>query len=93
MAQNTAVKARIIGRVQGVSYRAWTQETALTYGLNGWVRNCDDGTVEAVFSGPEDRVKAMLTACRTGPPAAKVEAIETGPAEAGLVGKNFEIRR
>ena len=41
MVQNTAVKARIAGRVQGVSYRAWTQETALTYGLTGWVRNCD----------------------------------------------------
>ena len=93
MAQNTAVKARIIGRVQGVSYRAWTQETARTYGLTGWVRNCDDGTVEAVFAGPEDRVKTMLTACRTGPPAAKVEEIETGPADAGTVGNSFEIRR
>ena len=40
------------GRVQGVGYRAWTEDTAILNGLDGWVRNRRDGTVEAVFAGP-----------------------------------------
>jgi acylphosphatase len=88
---DTTVKARITGRVQGVSYRAWTRETALEYGLTGWVRNCADGSVEAVFSGPDERVKAMLTACLNGPTAAEVEDVRTEAAD--WSGEGFEIRR
>ena len=47
------VLARISGRVQGVSFRVWTQFEAEKLGLSGWVRNEDDGSVTALISGPE----------------------------------------
>ena len=70
-----SVRAVISGRVQGVWYRAWTEKEATERGLSGWVRNCSDGTVEAVFSGTEADVDAMLVACRTGPRLARVEGV------------------
>ncbi|PWC39294.1 acylphosphatase [Azospirillum sp. TSO35-2] len=76
-----AVRARIIGRVQGVWYRGWTVETATGLGLSGWVRNRSDGTVEALFAGPADAVDRMLAACRRGPGAAVVRDVVTEPAQ------------
>ena len=73
------------GRVQGVGYRAWTEDTALRYDLEGWVRNRRDGTVEAVFSGPDERVEAMLEACRHGPSAARVDALDVTDGSADLL--------
>ena len=64
------------GRVQGVGYRAFVEHEALRLGLDGWVRNRRDGTVEAMFSGADDVVAAMIDACRRGPPAARVEAVD-----------------
>ena len=72
----TICRVVIRGRVQGVGYRAWIEYTALEVGLEGWVRNRRDGTVEALFVGPADEVAAMLEACRQGPPGARVEAID-----------------
>jgi acylphosphatase len=66
----------IRGRVQGVGYRAWAEYTALDHGLDGWVRNRRDGSVEAVFAGAVDVVDAMIDACRRGPPGARVDAID-----------------
>lgn len=66
----------IRGRVQGVGYRAWTEHTALKRGLEGWVRNRRDGSVEAVFAGAKESVAAMMEAVRRGPPGAWVEAVE-----------------
>jgi acylphosphatase len=81
----TAVHVRIYGRVQGVFFRAWTEDEATARGLSGWVRNRSDGTVEAVFSGPEAKVDEMVAACRRGPPLAEVTRIEQSPAgEAAL---------
>jgi len=86
-----AVRARIFGRVQGVWYRGWTVEQATRLGLTGWVCNRADGTVEALFAGPSDRVDAMLSACREGPPSALVRDIAVEPAsDPGLDG--FEQR-
>jgi len=65
------------GRVQGVWFRAWTQQEASALGLDGWVRNCRDGTVEAVFRGPVDAVDAMLELCGQGPPDARVLRVDT----------------
>jgi acylphosphatase len=73
------VRVRIAGRVQGVWYRGWTVEEATRRGLDGWVRNRRDGTVEAVFAGPPEAVEAMIAACRRGPPSARVESVETTP--------------
>src|SRR5262249_52467947 len=64
----TMYRVVIRGRVQGVGYRAWTEYAALDLGLEGWVRNRRDGTVEALFAGSADAVEAMLDACRQGPP-------------------------
>lgn len=76
-----AVRARIHGRVQGVWYRGWTVETASAFGLHGWVRNRADGTVEALFAGPAATVDRMVEACRSGPPSARVTAVEVEAAE------------
>jgi acylphosphatase len=73
------------GRVQGVGYRAWTERAALTRGLTGWVRNCRDGSVEAVFIGDEDAIAAMVEACRAGPTGAIVDAVDQRHANPGEV--------
>ena len=70
-----AVLVRIEGRVQGVWFRAWTVEQARKRGLTGWVRNRQDGTVEAVFCGAPSAVQSMLDAARCGPEAARVERL------------------
>jgi acylphosphatase len=64
------------GRVQGVGFRAWIEYAALDHGLEGWVRNRRDGSVEAVFAGPPAVVAAMVAACRHGPPGARVDAMD-----------------
>jgi acylphosphatase len=64
------------GRVQGVGFRAWTEVTALERGLQGWVRNRRDGSVEAVLAGPPDVVAAMIEACKEGPLGARVESVD-----------------
>ena len=79
-ADATAVRARIRGKVQGVWFRRWTVETAQGLGLRGWVRNRSDGSVEALFVGPQVAVEAMLAACHRGPQAARVAAVESNPA-------------
>jgi acylphosphatase len=66
----------IRGRVQGVGYRAWVDHQATQRHLEGWVRNRRDGSVEALFAGPEDVVAAMIAACRRGPSSARVEAVQ-----------------
>jgi acylphosphatase len=76
-----AVRVRIEGRVQGVWFRAWTEDRARALGLGGWVRNRRDGSVEALFAGPESAVAAMLAACRQGPPAARVTNVVEEPAD------------
>jgi acylphosphatase len=59
-----------------VWFRGSTQQRAQALGLAGWVRNCPDGSVEAVFEGPADAVAAALAFCGEGPPAARVERVE-----------------
>jgi acylphosphatase len=82
----------VSGRVQGVFYRATTRDTARERGVDGWVRNLDDGRVEAVFEGPTEPVESMVEWSHEGSPAAAVEdvSVEYGNPE-GLDG--FEIRR
>lgn len=86
------VHVRISGKVQGVWYRAWTEKTAREHGLTGWVRNCADGSVEAVFSGLSSAVDSMLAACREGPPLARVSRVEAADCDAPAV-NGFEVRR
>jgi acylphosphatase len=71
-----AIRQLVIrGRVQGVGYRAWVEHQARTCGLEGWVRNRRDGSVEALFSGPAEVVAQMIALCRRGPSSARVEAV------------------
>lgn len=60
------------GRVQGVGFRYAAQREAQRLALTGWVRNRDDGAVEAVFEGPRDTLEQMLEWCRRGPAFARV---------------------
>lgn len=69
-------RLRIHGRVQGVFFRNWTRDKARALGVRGWVRNRFDGSVELIAYGDDDAVEVLIAACRTGPPAAKVERIE-----------------
>ncbi|MBN2751747.1 MAG: acylphosphatase [Rhodospirillaceae bacterium] len=73
------VRVVVEGKVQGVWFRAWTQEQAVSRSLLGWVRNRRDGSVEAVFDGVSAEVEAMIQACWTGPPAARVLAVRVEP--------------
>ncbi|MDQ0564027.1 acylphosphatase [Rhizobium mesoamericanum] len=75
-----AVLVRISGRVQGVSFRVWTRARAEEFGLSGWVRNEDDGSVRALIVGPEGAVSAMLKEFWKGPPGASVSAVVAEPA-------------
>lgn len=64
------------GRVQGVGYRAFVAREAGRHCLEGWVRNCRDGTVEALFKGEPDVIGDMIAACRKGPFGSRVDAID-----------------
>jgi acylphosphatase len=70
-----SVRVRIEGRVQGVGFRYWVENTANDLGLTGWVRNRRDGSVEALFAGAASSVTEMLERCRHGPPSAHVTAV------------------
>jgi acylphosphatase len=91
MADTTrTVTVKIEGRVQGVYYRAWTDQTARELGLDGTVRNLSDGSVEAVFSGPAGIVEDMLRRCKTGPRDARVTSV-TILSEGGTVAPGFKV--
>lgn len=66
----------ISGRVQGVFFRAETQRTATNLQLTGWVRNMEDGRVEAVLEGEDVNVDQMVAWCHKGPPAARVDRVD-----------------
>jgi acylphosphatase len=72
----TRAHVYVRGRVQGVYFRATTRDRAREQGVDGWVRNLDDGRVEAVFEGPEDDVEAMIEFCHEGSEAASVEDVD-----------------
>ena len=73
----------ISGRVQGIGFRAWTELTALELGVEGWVRNRRDGSVEAVFAGTEEVVLTMIELCRQGPPGSRIDALDQREAADG----------
>jgi acylphosphatase len=92
MSERARAHVYVSGRVQGVFYRATTRDTARERGVDGWVRNLDDGRVEAAFEGSEPAVEGMVEWCHTGSPAADVDVVDVTYEEPrGLDG--FEIRR
>jgi acylphosphatase len=73
--QWTRIRARCVGHVQGVSFRANAQSNATSLGLSGWVRNEPDGTVTLEIEGPKPKVEALVDWCRQGPPGARVDDV------------------
>lgn len=86
-----ARQVRVTGRVQGVFFRAWTRDLARELAVAGWVRNADDGSVEAHLEGERSAVEMLIDRMRVGPPSADVEDVRVDdvPAEGS---NRFEVR-
>ncbi|MFC7400755.1 acylphosphatase [Citricoccus sp. GCM10030269] len=85
----------VSGTVQGVGFRVACLQTAQSRDVTGWVRNLSDGTVEAVFSGAEDDVTALIDWCHHGPGRAEVDRVDTRDLERDEVAdlpETFEVR-
>jgi len=83
MTKSIQIRVRIIGRVQGVCFRAQTKKEAdRLVGLKGWVRNRPDGSVEAVFEGDPASIAQMAGFCRKGPALSRVDQVQTETKEA-----------
>ena len=91
MSAERTVRLRIEGRVQGVGYRMFVETNAIALGLDGWVRNRRDGGVEAVVSGAGASVDELITRCRSGPPASRVDRVEVLPEDEN-VSPGFAVR-
>ena len=78
MSDDAVIIVRVVvhGRVQGVGYRAFVAREAARHCVEGWVRNCRDGTVEALFKGEPDVIEDMIAACKRGPSGARVDLID-----------------
>ncbi len=81
----------VSGLVQGVAFRAYTQQAAKRAGVTGHVRNLPDGRVEAVFEGEPSRVESMVDWCRQGPPSSRVENVEVQDEPATGEFRDFEV--
>ena len=67
--------------MQGVFFRAWTRDQARELGVSGWVRNADDGSVEAHVEGERGAVEMLIDRMRVGPPSAEVRDVRVEEAE------------
>ena len=86
------LRIHVSGKVQGVFYRASTQAKAKELGLNGWVKNAEDGSVLIEAEGEELKLDKLVDWCRQGPSAAQVNAVETEEVQPQGV-NGFEVRR
>lgn len=93
MDEATRAHTVIRGRVQGVSFRAWTTEQANNLRITGWVRNLEDGSVEAMFEGAEPLVRRLIEAVHTGPRFALVEEVDVEFLPATGEFEDFRIKR
>lgn len=82
----------ISGMVQGVGYRYFVRSNARKLGLTGWVRNTEDGGVEAVFQGDRETIEKMVAICKQGPFLSEVKQIGFEWEEEGDVLKDFVIQ-
>lgn len=84
---------RIVGIVQGVSYRADFDAQARALGLAGWVRNRRDGSVEAMVRGEQAALEQIIAWAHRGPPLARVERVDIEDTDEAIVASEyFEIR-
>jgi len=77
MSDTAAFRTKVCGRVQGVYYRAFTRQHAVRLGINGYVRNLRDGSVEVYAEGDRKQLEALLRVLKEGPPAARVDSVDT----------------
>ena len=91
MSDRTRAHVYVTGKVQGVYFRATTRNMAERHDVDGWVRNLDDGRVEAVFEGPKADVETMVEFCHEGSESARVEGVDVTDEEPRDVG-DFRIR-
>ena len=82
----------ISGRVQGVGFRYFAEESAAREGLHGWVRNLPDGRVEIAAEGDADALERFERRVRHGPPGARVDALETDSALPDGRDTGFHVR-
>lgn len=87
-----ALHLMIHGRVQGVWFRATTQDMANRLKIRGWVRNTGEGSVEAHIQGEDSAVEKMLSWCRQGPPGARVDAVDIEEVSPDEGCRSFSIR-
>ena len=86
-----ARRLRLSGLVQGVFFRAWTRDEARRLGVNGWVRNCDDGSVEAHVEGNDGAVQQLIQRMRDGSPGARVDDLQVEESAVENLDR-FEVR-
>lgn len=89
--ERSAVQLVVLGRVQGVAFRARAVAEATRLGLSGWVRNRMDGSVEARAEGPPDAVRAFVGWCHRGPPAAQVEEVRVTQVQPTGQDRGFQV--
>jgi acylphosphatase len=87
-----AKRLLVSGIVQGVGFRYFARRAARTLGLRGFVRNLNDGRVEAVAAGPEEALAEFIRQVRTGPGGAQVTGLRTEDIELPAEPADFEIR-
>ena len=87
------LELRVQGRVQGVCYRAFVRDEARALGLDGWVRNRPDGSVELLAEGEAEALAALVDRCTVGPPAARVDRVEPSIGEPGGDLQGFHVTR
>jgi len=87
-----AVHAFVYGKVQGVFFRASTEEEARRLGLAGWVRNRGDGSVEVFAQGDDAAVDALVAWLHEGPPLARVERVVVRQVEPDAALHSFTVR-
>jgi acylphosphatase len=91
-ATTACYRFNVTGRVQGVYFRQATRQRALELGVRGWVRNCDDGSVEGMAAGETAALKSLQRWLHQGPPAARVDRVAWSAADAQEF-DGFEIMR
>lgn len=87
----TRVRAIFKGRVQGVFFRDWTRRKAIERGLTGWVKNLDNGDVEAIFEGERSDIDAVIEWLKNEHPSARVDGVDALTGEANGQWSDFKI--
>ncbi len=92
MTNETQIKVKISGIVQGVFFRLETQKAANQFGVRGYVKNLPNGSVEAVFQGKRNQIDKILTWCHHGPDASRVDHVQQEAFVQTSTFESFEVQ-